>query len=221
MPDAELAEFLGPVSGTAFSWQKLSKPRSDVYYGHAKPPLSGDVSFYLGGYPDFELPPLSKSILVAGKLGIFPIKWSRIVAKDGSVRQFASFLDSHRLVVISVRAHRQKAVDELVALVTRLPTFTTNIASNPKGWPLELAIDADATPQPVRIVGPCSTQLSATDVEQITITSNPSHERLGEIDAVRPDKVNVKTGTGTTWTRLTLVKRADKWIVEEKVVTDY
>jgi hypothetical protein len=119
----ELAEFLGPVSPKAISWKKLSGPDFDVYYGHAKLPLSGDVSFYLGGAPDFT--PSSGSTIVKGKLGIFPVAWHRIVAKNGSVTQSALIpLDDYWKVNISVQAKRQQDVDGLLAVIAQLPTFT-------------------------------------------------------------------------------------------------
>ncbi len=75
--------------------------------------------------------------------------------------------------------------------------------------------------EPPRVFGPYATRLSAADVEQIKIASNPSHERLTKIEAFRPDRVHVHTGTVATWTLVTLSKRGGKWIVDEKVVTPW
>jgi hypothetical protein len=123
MPAKELAEFLGPVPVKALTWKKYLGPDFDVYYGHANPPLSGDVSFYLGGWPDFR--PEPGSTLVAGKLGTYPVQWHRATVKDGSVTQNALIpLDDYWKVDISVHAKSQKDIDQLLAIVSQLPTFT-------------------------------------------------------------------------------------------------
>ena len=119
----ELKEFLGPVSPTAISWTKYSGPDFDVYNGHANPPLSGDVSFYLGGWPSFN--PEPEGTIVKGKLGIFPVQWHKSVASGGSVRQHALIrLDDYWKVDISVRAKGEKDLHDLLAVVSQLPTFT-------------------------------------------------------------------------------------------------
>jgi hypothetical protein len=123
MPAKELAEFLGPVSPKALTWKKYLGPDFDVYYGHATSPLSGEVSFYLGGWPDFRAEP--NSTVVEGRLGIFRAQWHRATAKDGSVTQNALIpLDNYWKVDISVRAKTQADVDKLLATVSQLPTFT-------------------------------------------------------------------------------------------------
>lgn len=123
MPAKELSEFLGPASGGAISWTKYLGPDFDVYYGHANPPLSGDIGFYLGGWPSFKAEP--DSTMIEGKLGIFPLRWHRAVAKDGSIRQNALVrLDDYWQVDIWVSAKRQADLDRVLQTVARLPTFT-------------------------------------------------------------------------------------------------
>jgi hypothetical protein len=123
MPAKELAEFLGPVSREAISWTKLVGPDFDVYHGQANPPLSGVVSFYLGGHPSFKLE--TGSTIVEGMLGIFPVRWHRVVTEDGSVKQRALIrLDDYWQVDIWVHAKRQKDLDKLLTVISRLPTFT-------------------------------------------------------------------------------------------------
>jgi hypothetical protein len=75
--------------------------------------------------------------------------------------------------------------------------------------------------EPPRVFGPYATQLSAADIEQIKIASNPAHERLTKIEAFGLDGVHVHTGTVATWTLVTLFKRDGKWIVDKKVVTPW
>jgi hypothetical protein len=72
-----------------------------------------------------------------------------------------------------------------------------------------------------RVFGPYAAQLSAVDIEQIKVASNPLHERLTKIEAFRRDSVHVHTGTVATWTLVTLSKRDGKWIVDKKVVTPW
>jgi hypothetical protein len=123
MPAKELAEFLGAVSPKAFTWKKYLGPDFDVYYGRANPPLSGEVSFYLGGWPDFR--PEPHSTVVDGKLGTFRAQWHRVSDKNGAVIQNALIpLDDYWKVDISVRAKSQADVDKLVVVIAQLPTFT-------------------------------------------------------------------------------------------------
>jgi len=69
MADQKLAEFLGSVPPPAITWRKYIGPDFDVYYGHANPPLSGEISFYLGCCSGFT--PEPQSSIVEGKLGRF------------------------------------------------------------------------------------------------------------------------------------------------------
>jgi hypothetical protein len=119
----ELAEFLGSVAPNALTWKKYLGPDFDVYYGHASPPLSGEVSFYVGGWPDFR--PEPESTVVGGKLGIYPVQWHRATAKDGSITQNALIqLDEYWKIDISVHAKSQRDLDQLLAIISQLPTFT-------------------------------------------------------------------------------------------------
>jgi hypothetical protein len=75
--------------------------------------------------------------------------------------------------------------------------------------------------EPPQILGPYATELSAQDVEQITVAANPKQERLTKIDAFDHDKVHVHTGTQATYTLVTLSKHDGKWRVDSSVVTVY
>jgi hypothetical protein len=75
--------------------------------------------------------------------------------------------------------------------------------------------------EPPQTLGPYATELSAQDVEQITVVANPKHERLTKIDAFDRDNVHVHTGTNATYTLVTLSKHDGKWIVDSSVVTVY
>ena len=124
MPAKELAAFLGPVPANALTWTKYLGPDFEVFYGHANPPVSGDVGFYLGGFPKTRKPePDSKTI--EGKLGIFPVTWHRTAAKDGSISQNALIrLDDSSHVDIWLQAKSQQDVDQILTIISRLPTFT-------------------------------------------------------------------------------------------------
>jgi hypothetical protein len=123
MPARELAAFLGPVPHGAISWTKQRGPDFDVYYGHANPPLSGGVGFYLGGWPDFH--PDAGSTLVPGRLGIYPVQWHRKVAADGSITQKALIrMDDYWRADVWASAKRQEDLDHVLAIVAKLPTFT-------------------------------------------------------------------------------------------------
>ena len=123
MPTQELSEFLGPASLKAITWTKFRGPDFDVYYGHANPPLAGDVGFYVGGWPWFKAEASNK--IVEGKLGIFPVRWHRAIASDGSVKQEALIMqDDYWKVHIWVSAKQQADIDRLLKVVSKLPTFT-------------------------------------------------------------------------------------------------
>jgi hypothetical protein len=123
MPPKELAEFLGPVSPKAIEWAKTVGSDFDAYYGRAMPPLSGTVNFYIGGWPHFK--PNAASTTVTGRLGLFPVTWHRKVAPDGSINQEAVLrLYGLWKVDIWIEAKRQSDIDGMIAIVSRLPTFT-------------------------------------------------------------------------------------------------
>ena len=99
-------------------------PDFDVYYGHANPPLSGKIGFYLGGWPDFH--PDADSTLVRGRLGIYPVQWHRKVAADGSVSQKTLIhMDDYWRADVWVDAKSQAELDRLLDVVAKLPNFTT------------------------------------------------------------------------------------------------
>src|SRR5437588_11259638 len=89
MPEKELEEFLGPVSPKAIEWTKSTGADFDAYVGRAKPPLSGTVNLYIGGWPHFKANAASKT--VTGRLGLFPVTWRRTIAPDGIITQETAF----------------------------------------------------------------------------------------------------------------------------------
>jgi hypothetical protein len=123
MPPKELAEFLGRVSPKAIQWTKSTGADFDAYSGQAMPPLSGTVNFYIGGWPHYKSDPASKT--VTGRLGMFAITWHRKMAADGTIRQEAAFkLYDAWKVDIWLEAKRQSDIDGMIAILSRLPTFT-------------------------------------------------------------------------------------------------
>src|SRR5580765_596627 len=123
MPPKELAEFLGPVSPRAIEWTKAVGSDFDAYSGRAMPPLSGTVNLYIGGWPHFKANTTSKT--VTGRLGMFPVTWHRRVGSDGTIRQEA-VLKLYDLwkVDIWLEAKQQSDIDRMIAIVSRMPTFT-------------------------------------------------------------------------------------------------
>jgi hypothetical protein len=123
MPPKELAEFLGPVSPKTIAWTKTVGSDFDAYSGRAMPPLSGAVNIHIGGWPHFK--PNAASTTVTGRLGMFPVTWHRKVAPDGSINQEAALrLYDLWKVDIWIEAKRQSDIDGIIAIVSRLPTFT-------------------------------------------------------------------------------------------------
>jgi len=133
MADQKLAEFLGSVPPPAITWRKYIGPDFDVYYGHANPPLSGDISFYLGCCSGFT--PEPQSSIVEGKLGRFPVRWHRRITDDDSVTQNALVEIDHHEVDIAISARRQQEVDQLVAVVGRLAIFNKVPKTSPSSSP--------------------------------------------------------------------------------------
>jgi hypothetical protein len=123
MSQKELAEFLGPVSPKAIAWTKTVGSDFDAYSGRAMPPLSGTVNIHIGGWPHFKAN--AASTTVAGRLGMFPLVWHRRVAPDGTISQEA-VLKLYDLwkVDIWLEAKRQSDIDGMIAIVSKLPTFT-------------------------------------------------------------------------------------------------
>lgn len=123
MPPKELAEFLGPVSPKKIEWTKTVGSDFDAYSGRALPPLSGTVGLHIGGWPHFKRH--AGSTTVAGRLGMFPVTWHRWVSPDGTINQEA-VLKLYDLwkVDIWLEAKRQSDVDGMIAIVSKLPTFT-------------------------------------------------------------------------------------------------
>jgi hypothetical protein len=123
MQPKELAEFLGPVSPKKIEWTKSVGTDFDAYSGRAMPPLSGTVNIYIGGWPHFKRDANTKS--VAGSLGMFPVTWHRKVAPDGTISQEAALkLYDAWKVDVWLEAKRQSDIDGMIAIVSKLPTFT-------------------------------------------------------------------------------------------------
>jgi len=123
MQPKELAEFLGPVSSKKIEWTKSVGTDFDAYSGRALPPLSGTVNIYIGGWPHFKRD--SRGTTVGGQLGMFPVTWHRKVAPDGTISQEAAvkLYDAWK-VDVWLEAKRQSDIDGMIALVSKLPTFT-------------------------------------------------------------------------------------------------
>jgi hypothetical protein len=118
----ELAEFLGPAP-SLMTWSRVIGPDCVFYYGHAKPPVSGAVIIYLGGYPPFETDPAAAK--VEGRLGRFDVKWQKTTLRDKSIKQDAAIsLDSYWKAHVVVKADNQTDADKLIDEISRLPTFT-------------------------------------------------------------------------------------------------
>jgi hypothetical protein len=123
MPSKELAEFLGPVSPKKIEWTKTVGTDFDAYAGRALPPLSGTVNIYIGGWPHFKRD--ARSTTVSGRLGMFPVTWHRKVAPDGTISQEAALkLYDAWKVNVWLEAKRQSDIDGMIAIVSKLPTFT-------------------------------------------------------------------------------------------------
>jgi hypothetical protein len=130
MSQKELTEFLGPVSPKAIAWTKTVGSDFDAYYGRAMPSLSGTVNIHIGGWPHFK--PNAASKTVTGHLGIFPATWHRKVAPDGTISQEAVLrLYGLWKVDIWLEAKRQSDIDGMIAIVSKLPTFTQKPKPNP------------------------------------------------------------------------------------------
>lgn len=123
IPPRELAEFLGPVSPKKIEWTKTIGTDFDAYAGRALPPLSGTVNIHIGGWPHFKRD--ARSTTVSGRLGMFPATWHRKVAPDGTISQEAALMlyDAWK-VNVWLEAKRQSDIDGMIAIVSKLPTFT-------------------------------------------------------------------------------------------------
>ncbi len=119
----ELSEFLGSVSPKVVAWTKTTGSDFDAYLGRAMPPLSGTVNIYIGGWPHFK--PNAGGTTVAGRLGMFPLKWHRKVGSDGTITQEAAvkLYDAWK-VDVWFEAKRQSDIDGMIAIVSKLPTFS-------------------------------------------------------------------------------------------------
>ena len=123
MSQKELREFLGPVSPKKIEWTKTMGSDFDAYSGRALPPLSGTVNIHIGGWPHFKRD--ARSTAVSGRLGLFPVTWQRKVAPDGTISQEAVLkLYDFWKVDIWLEAKRQSDIDGMIALVSKLPTFS-------------------------------------------------------------------------------------------------
>jgi hypothetical protein len=123
MSQKELAEFLGPVSSKSIAWTKTVGSDFDAYSGRALPPLSGTVNIHIGGWPHFKHD--GKSTTSTGHLGMFPVTWYRRTAPNGTITQEAApKLYELWKVDIWLEAKRQSDIDGMIAIISKLPTFT-------------------------------------------------------------------------------------------------
>jgi hypothetical protein len=114
---------LGPVSPKKIEWTKSVGSDFDAYSGRAQPPLSGTVNIHIGGWPHFKRD--ARSTTVGGRLGMFPVTWHRKVAPDGTISQEATLkLYDAWKVDVWFEAKRQSDIDGMIAIVSKLPTFT-------------------------------------------------------------------------------------------------
>lgn len=125
LSEEELTEFLGPGKVSLMTWRVATALDFVVYYGDAKPPLSGGVGIYLGGWPSPEFDP--SSTIVRGQLGIFPVKWRRAVLPKGGIRQEAVISvddDGYWKAHVWLEAKQQGDLDKLLGELSQLPTFS-------------------------------------------------------------------------------------------------
>jgi hypothetical protein len=125
LSETELAEFLGPNATSLMTWSAVGGPDFVVYYGTAKPPLSGGAGIYLGNAPNFE--PDRASTVVRGKLGIFPVKWRRTVSPDGAIHQ-ETLLSLDDLDIekahVWLNASNETDLTQLLGDLSRSPVFS-------------------------------------------------------------------------------------------------
>jgi hypothetical protein len=123
MTETELREFLGPVSPNKISWTKTVGPDFDSYSGRALPPWSGTVNIYIGGWPHFKAN--AGNAKITGQLGMFPVTWHRNVAPNGTITQEAALkLYDAWKVDVWLEAKRQSDIDGMIAVISKLPTFS-------------------------------------------------------------------------------------------------
>ena len=125
IPEDELPAFLGPVPPDQFTWTVTRAVDFFIYSGEANPPLSGTVSFYIGGHPQ-DVP--AGQTEIRSRLGRYRVRWQRNVLADGSVEQEAIVPMQHAVALkahVSVRAPNEKELDKLLAAVGHLPTFSS------------------------------------------------------------------------------------------------
>jgi hypothetical protein len=124
LSEAELAEFLGPNATSLMTWNMAPAVDFVLYYGTAKPPLTGNAGFYLGQHPDFEPDPSSTT--VPGRLGIFNVKWRRTVSAEGIHQETLFSLDTldFEQAHVWVKAGKEANLSQLVADLSRLPMFS-------------------------------------------------------------------------------------------------
>lgn len=125
LAEDELPGFLGPVSPDSFTWRIVNGPDFVVYHGKAKPPLSGSVGFYLGGWPqDLQ----QSATTIRSRLGRYPVKWHRSTGAEGSIQQEAIIALGG---VEDMKAHvwadasNEQELGKLLSAVGQLPIFSS------------------------------------------------------------------------------------------------
>src|SRR5438270_6593996 len=89
-------------------------------------------------------------------------------------------------------------------------------------WVLTFALPLVACAASLQISGPYANRLSKTDIEQLKVLVSKEariDHRLKKIEAVRPDKVGIRTGGRTavdsaTYNDFNAYKRAGRWAID-------
>jgi hypothetical protein len=121
----QLTDFLGPNATSVMTWTAVNGPDFIVYYGTAKPPLSGSGGIYLGNHPSFE--PNPTNTIVPGKLGIFQVKWRRTISPGTAIHyETVISLDDYGVdkAHVWVTSQNESDVSQLIADFSKLPTFS-------------------------------------------------------------------------------------------------
>ena len=121
----ELVTFLNSVVPSRLEWSKYVGPDFYVYYGHAISPASGNVGFYLGGWPWFK--PDDSLPHVDGRIGIYAVTWQKKIAADASIRveTLISLHSDYWKAHVWAEAKTQADLDKLLDELSMLPTFQT------------------------------------------------------------------------------------------------
>ena len=119
----ETTDLLGPNASSSISWEKVAGPDFNVYHGYPKPPLLGEVGFYVGGHPSFQAD--AGSTKHAGHLGDYKTTWHRKSRANGTIYQTALFpLIEMTKIHAWVSAHNAADLDTLTRDLGALRIFS-------------------------------------------------------------------------------------------------